>query len=136
MGNIWSQYAGEEALPEPEPELPRGPLHPYYPEDVALPGYAPNEAPMPVLIAALAGMLGFALLAASVAARQLLNPRLAGTQLALFCWFVLCMYTLLAYVATGDSPRGVKHVHGKEEYASWLTYEIASRWLPALLFRR
>ena len=135
MGNIWSQYAGEEAMPEPElePELPRGPLHPYYPEDVVLPGYAPNEAPVPVLIAALAGMLGFALLGASAAARWLLNPRLAGTQLAVFCWFVLCMCSLSTYVATGDLLQWERVCVLRTGCALWLTCEIASRWLPALL---
>ena len=99
MGNLWSQP--EEATLEPEPEPPRGPLHPYYPEGVAIPGYAPNEASVPVLIAALAAMLGSALLVASVAARRFLDPGLGGSRLAVFCWFVMCTWSSIWVLVRG-----------------------------------
>ncbi|CAJ2506189.1 Uu.00g003190.m01.CDS01 [Anthostomella pinea] len=62
--------------------------HPYYPLGVSIPDYLPNEAPVPVLLAALGGMLGFSLLLASVVARKA-NPDLGRTDLAVFCWFVM-----------------------------------------------
>ncbi|KAI1144023.1 EBP-domain-containing protein [Hypoxylon sp. FL0543] len=62
--------------------------HPYYPLGVTIPGYAPNEAPVPVLLAALGGMLSFALLGASAVALRV-NPNLTRSNLALLCWFVL-----------------------------------------------
>ncbi|KAK7751642.1 hypothetical protein SLS62_006468 [Diatrype stigma] len=93
MGNLISQLApdavpgdGVEVVEEQGP--PPGPQHPYYPEGVAIPGYEPNELPVHVLSAAMAGMLGFALLGSSAAARWA-NPHLSKTDLAVFCWFVL-----------------------------------------------
>ncbi|RYP45183.1 hypothetical protein DL768_008456 [Monosporascus sp. mg162] len=69
--------------------LPPRPSHPYYPEDVSIPGYAPNELPVPVLMAALGGMLSFALLGSSIVALRV-NPALTRSNLAVFCWFMLC----------------------------------------------
>lgn len=92
MGNLLSQLASGEAdvLVEEEEQLPPpGPQHPYYPPDVVIPGYEPNDVPVPVLIAALGGMLGFALLGSSIVARRV-NPNLSKSDLAVFCWFVLC----------------------------------------------
>lgn len=91
MGNLISQLASDAVPGEVEEEQlpPPGPRHPYYPEGVAIPGYEPNDLPVPVLSAAMAGMLGFALLGSSVAARRA-NPYLSKTDLAVFCWFVLC----------------------------------------------
>ncbi|XXH04796.1 complexed with cef1p [Hypoxylon texense] len=97
-GNWWWPWAGtEEAVQPPaapeivvelfEPEvLP--PAHPYYPVGVSIPGYEPNEAPLPVLLASLGGMLGFALLGASAIALRA-NPNLSKSKLALLCWFVM-----------------------------------------------
>ncbi|KAI1085788.1 EBP-domain-containing protein [Whalleya microplaca] len=64
------------------------PSHPYYPLDVAIPAYVPNEAPLPALVASMAGMLGCALLSASLVALKV-NPNLTKCNLALVCWFVL-----------------------------------------------
>ncbi|KAI2630877.1 EBP-domain-containing protein [Hypoxylon sp. NC1633] len=64
------------------------PSHPYYPLGVTIPAYAPNETPVPVLLAALAGMLGFALLGASAVALKA-NPTLTKSNIALLCWFVM-----------------------------------------------
>lgn len=96
-GNWWWPWAGtEEAVQPPAPEivvelfepevLP--PTHPYYPVGVSIPEYEPNEAPLPVLLASLGGMLGFALLGASAIALRA-NPNLSKSKLALFCWFVM-----------------------------------------------
>lgn len=64
------------------------PLHPYYPEGVAIPSYVPNEVPVPVLLAALGGMLAFALLGA-VAVALRVNPKLSRVNIVRLCWFVM-----------------------------------------------
>ncbi|KAI0010337.1 EBP-domain-containing protein [Xylariaceae sp. FL0662B] len=79
ISNFWPLGEKPEAL---------APTHPYYPLGVAVPAYAPNEAPLPVLVASFAGMLGFALLSASVVALKI-NPCLTKSNLALLCWFVM-----------------------------------------------
>ncbi|KAI2636404.1 Emopamil binding protein-domain-containing protein [Hypomontagnella submonticulosa] len=81
----WPLMGNDATEIEPEDLTPP---HPYYPVGVAIPAYAPNEAPVPVLLASLAGMLGFALLGASAVALKM-NPRLTKSNLALFCWFVM-----------------------------------------------
>ncbi|KAI0969418.1 Emopamil binding protein-domain-containing protein [Xylaria arbuscula] len=70
------------------PTIPPEPTHPYYPPGVGIPAYAANEAPVPVLLAALAGTLGFTVLSAALVARKL-NPRLGASGLAVFCWFLM-----------------------------------------------
>ncbi|KAI0128446.1 Emopamil binding protein-domain-containing protein [Xylariales sp. AK1849] len=64
-------------------------MHPYYPLGVAIPNYAANTTPVPVLLAALGGMLGSVLLATSTLALKF-SPTLKRSDLAVFCWFVLC----------------------------------------------
>ncbi|KAI1777797.1 EBP-domain-containing protein [Hypoxylon cercidicola] len=92
-GNWWwpwadnEVHAAPEIVVEVEPEI-FAPTNPYYPEGVFIPGYEPNEAPVPVLLASLGGMLGFALLGASAIALKA-NPNLSKSNLALFCWFVM-----------------------------------------------
>ncbi|KAK9414171.1 putative Emopamil binding protein-domain-containing protein [Seiridium unicorne] len=68
---------------------PSGVTHPYYPLDVEIPHYVANTTPVPVLLAALAGMLGSVLLATSTLALRF-NPGLTRGELVVFCWFVLC----------------------------------------------
>ncbi|KAH8673963.1 Emopamil binding protein-domain-containing protein [Xylariales sp. PMI_506] len=63
--------------------------HPYYPLGVEIPGYAANTTPVPVLLAALSGMLGGVLVAGSRLALAY-NRNLTTTNLAVLCWFVLC----------------------------------------------
>jgi hypothetical protein len=70
------------------PLIPPEPTHPYYPPGVSIPAYAANEAPVPVLLAALGGTLGFAVLGAALVARKF-NPGLSASGLAVFCWFVM-----------------------------------------------
>ncbi|KAI0180369.1 EBP-domain-containing protein [Hypoxylon sp. FL1284] len=92
-GRWWWPWADDavhgapEAPVEVEPEIVV-PTHPYYPLGVAIPGYEPNQTPVPVLMASFAGMLGFALLGASAIALKA-NPKLSKSNLAVFCWFVL-----------------------------------------------
>ncbi|KAI0481210.1 Emopamil binding protein-domain-containing protein [Xylariaceae sp. FL0804] len=105
--------AAAAAAAIPEAASPEPPPHPYYPPGVAVPGYAANAAPLAVLVAALAGMLACALLAAAVAARRL-NPRLGPAGLAVVCWFVLngCLHCVFegyfvlnhAAVASSQNP--------------------------------
>ncbi|KAI8634605.1 Emopamil binding protein-domain-containing protein [Xylariaceae sp. FL1651] len=68
--------------------IPPEPTHPYHPLGVHIPAYAANEAPVPVLLAALGGTLGFAVLGAALVARKC-NPRLSASGLAVFCWFAM-----------------------------------------------
>ncbi|KAI0408650.1 Emopamil binding protein-domain-containing protein [Xylaria palmicola] len=70
------------------PTMPPEPTHPYHPLGVHIPAYEANDAPVPVLLAALAGTLGFAVLGAALVARRL-NPRLGASGLAVFAWFVM-----------------------------------------------
>jgi cholestenol delta-isomerase len=72
-------------------QLPPVPTHPYYPLGVDIPNYTANTTPVPVLLASLGGMLGGVLLATSVLALRV-NPGLTKSNLAVFCWFVLCKY--------------------------------------------
>ncbi|KAI1661955.1 EBP-domain-containing protein [Daldinia decipiens] len=90
----------EEPVPVPTPEIATSeiiapevevnfePLHPYYPLGVTIPGYASNEASVPVLLASLSGMVVFTLLGASAIALRI-NPKLTKTNLIRFCWFIL-----------------------------------------------
>ncbi|KAI0879615.1 Emopamil-binding protein [Hypoxylon argillaceum] len=72
------------------------PTHPYHPLGVSIPAYAANEAPVPVLLAALGGTLGLAVLGAALVARKS-NPGLSASGLAVFCWFIMnaCLHCVL-----------------------------------------
>lgn len=70
------------------PTTPPEPTHPYHPLGVGIPAYEANEAPVHVLIGALAGTLGFAVLSAALVARRV-NPGLRASGLAVFCWFMM-----------------------------------------------
>ena len=70
------------------PATPPEPTHPYHPLGLHIPAYETNEAPVPVLLAALAGTLAFAVLLTALVARKL-NPRLSASGLAVFCWFTM-----------------------------------------------
>ncbi|KAI0914451.1 Emopamil binding protein-domain-containing protein [Ustulina deusta] len=70
------------------PTMPPEPTHPYHPLGVDIPAYGANEAPVPVLLATLAGTLGFAVLSAALVARKF-NPGLGASGLAVFCWFLM-----------------------------------------------
>ncbi|KAF2965301.1 hypothetical protein GQX73_g8264 [Xylaria multiplex] len=85
------------------PTMPPEPTHPYYPLGVDIPAYGANEAPVPVLLGALAGTLGFAVLGAALVARKL-NPGLSASGLAVYCWFVMSYFVLNhATVASSQS---------------------------------
>ncbi len=70
------------------PTMPPEPTHPYHPLGVDIPAYGANEAPVPVLLATLAGTLGFAVLSAALVARKF-SPGLGASGLAVFCWFLM-----------------------------------------------
>jgi hypothetical protein len=84
----------EAVLPSPPPTNPS--TNPYYPPGVVVPDYAPNEATVLVLLPALAGLLGAALLAGLLVARRR-NPGLTRVEGAVFCWFLLCESCVLEY---------------------------------------
>ncbi|KAL7626206.1 hypothetical protein AAE478_002976 [Parahypoxylon ruwenzoriense] len=115
---------------EPEAES-LAPSHPYYPLGVAIPEYAANEAPVPVLLASLGGMLGFALVGASFVALRI-NPTLTKSNLAVFCWFVLnsCLhcvfegYFVLNHAAVASSQNVLAQL--------WKEYALSdSRYLTS-----
>lgn len=72
----------------PIPTAPPEPTHPYYPLGVHIAAYEANQAPVHVLIGALAGTLGFTVLSAALIARMA-NPSLRASGLAVFCWFIM-----------------------------------------------
>src|SRR5260370_36126795 len=89
-GRWWWPLAGidDEAEEMAMPTMPPDPTHPYHHLGVDIPAYGANEAPVPVLLAALAGTLGFAVLGAALVARKL-NPGLSASGLTVFCWFLM-----------------------------------------------
>ncbi|KAI0392181.1 Emopamil-binding protein [Xylariaceae sp. FL0594] len=107
--------------------------HPYYPPDAIIPGYAANETPLPVLLAAFGGTLGFAVLgAAFVVAR---NNKCGGSALALFCWFFMnaCLhcvfegYFVLNHAALASSQSLLAQL--------WKEYALSdSRYLTSDVF--
>ncbi|GAP89654.2 putative ebp domain-containing protein [Rosellinia necatrix] len=85
----WWPLATTEVIEDiPIPTMPPEPTHPYHPLGVHIPAYEANEAPVPVLLSALGGTLGFAVLGAALVARRL-SPGLSASSLAVFCWFVM-----------------------------------------------
>ncbi|RYC55573.1 hypothetical protein CHU98_g10644 [Xylaria longipes] len=90
----WWPLASTDGIEEiATPTLPPEPTHPYHPLGVSIPAYEANVAPVPVLLAALGGTLGFAVLSAALVARKY-NPGLSASGLAVFCWFVMSYFVL------------------------------------------
>ena len=63
--------------------------HPYYPPDLVLPGFMPNDIPVPILITSFAGAAGLVVWITSVLARTI-RPGLGKTDLLTAMWFMLC----------------------------------------------
>jgi cholestenol delta-isomerase len=63
--------------------------HPYYPSDIHLPRYVPNDIPTPMLITYFAIAAGFVLWFTSVLARTIRPSISSGDRLAAM-WFMLC----------------------------------------------
>ncbi|KAK4099149.1 Emopamil-binding protein [Parathielavia hyrcaniae] len=63
--------------------------HPYFPPDLDLPGYTPNQIGVPILLASFAGAVGFACSVTSVVARTV-RPGISKGQLLTAMWFVVC----------------------------------------------
>lgn len=64
--------------------------HPYFPPEVAIPGYAPNVTNISVLLGAFAYLLLGSITIAVIIAKRW-NPTLSSIDTTVFCWFVLCM---------------------------------------------
>ncbi|KAI0481557.1 Emopamil binding protein-domain-containing protein [Xylaria cf. heliscus] len=88
MNSIWQWWRLANTAGLEEIAAPPEPTHPYHPLGVRIPTYEANEAPVSVLLAALGGTLGFAVLSAALVARKL-SPGLRASGLAVFCWFVM-----------------------------------------------
>jgi len=63
--------------------------HPYYPPDLVLPGFMPNEIAVPILITSFAGAAGLVFWITSVLARTV-RPSISRTDLLTAMWFMLC----------------------------------------------
>jgi cholestenol delta-isomerase len=67
--------------------------HPYYPRDALIPGYAPNETPLPVVLG-LFGSIVFSFTAGSVVLAKRYNPGLRRADQLIVAWFALCEFVL------------------------------------------
>ncbi|KAL2179646.1 Emopamil-binding protein [Thermothelomyces heterothallicus CBS 202.75] len=63
--------------------------HPYYPPDLVLPGFVPNEIHVPVLLASFAGAASLVIWVTSVLARTI-RPGISRADLFTAMWFMLC----------------------------------------------
>jgi cholestenol delta-isomerase len=63
--------------------------HPYYPPDLVLPGFMPNEITVPILLMSFAGAAGFVFWVTSVLARTV-QPGISKGKLLTAMWFMLC----------------------------------------------
>ncbi|KAK8050008.1 hypothetical protein PG994_011738 [Apiospora phragmitis] len=79
------------AIKEAPPPPPPLPTHPYYPPGVAILNYEANHATVPMLLVSLGGMLASVMLLTSTLASRV-NPSLTKSNLAVFCWFILCYF--------------------------------------------
>ncbi|OTB20487.1 hypothetical protein K445DRAFT_86561 [Daldinia sp. EC12] len=124
----------EPELITPKLEVNFEPLHPYYPIGVSIPGYASNEASVPVLLTSLGGMLVFALVGASALALRV-NPKLSKTNLIRFCWFVLngCLHCFFEgyFIFNHDTVASSQNVFAQ----LWKEYALSdSRYLRSDFF--
>jgi cholestenol delta-isomerase len=76
--------------------------HPYYPRDVEIPNFVPNETPIPVTLGAF-GIVIIATVVSGLALSKRANPALTFTDQLTLCWFVLCTFDnpLLSLARTG-----------------------------------
>ncbi|AEO69193.1 uncharacterized protein THITE_2146203 [Thermothielavioides terrestris NRRL 8126] len=70
--------------------------HPYYPRDALIPGYAPNETPLPVVLG-LFGSIVFSFTAGSVVLAKRYNPGLRRADQLIVAWFALCGFLHLFF---------------------------------------
>lgn len=63
--------------------------HPYFPEHVSIPTFAPNTTPIPVLLGLFGGTMAVVVLTSLTIARRKSHQLSTYDQLT-FCWFVLC----------------------------------------------
>ncbi|RKU42267.1 hypothetical protein DL546_005059 [Coniochaeta pulveracea] len=70
--------------------------HPYYPEDASIPSFAPNTAPIPVLLGTFGGLIAVVVLTSLSIAKRL-DSRLSTYDQLVFCWFVLCGFLHLFF---------------------------------------
>ncbi|KAI1327893.1 Emopamil-binding protein [Xylariaceae sp. FL0255] len=124
----------ETETPTMEATITPEPTHPYHPIGVHIPAYSPNVAPVPVLLATLSGTLGFTVLSAAIIAWKY-NPRLCGSGMALFCWFV--MNACLHFVFEGYFIFNHTTVASSQNFLAqlWKEYALSdSRYLTSDFF--
>ncbi|KAK3906655.1 Emopamil-binding protein [Staphylotrichum tortipilum] len=73
-----------------------GQLHPYFPADAVIPGYAPNTTPLPVILVVFGGLIGAFVLACVGLARRF-NPGLKRAEQLTIAWFALCGFLHLFF---------------------------------------
>ncbi len=77
--------------------------HPYYPQDVPIPGYVPNVTPLPVLLGSFGSIVGITLLGTLAVAKRS-RPSLGLSDQLLFSWFILCKSLGTAVFTLTKSP--------------------------------
>jgi cholestenol delta-isomerase len=70
--------------------------HPYYPRDVEIPNYVPNQTPIPVILGSF-GIIIITALSGGLALSKRANPALSIADQFILCWFVLCTSKILAF---------------------------------------
>lgn len=63
--------------------------HPYYPPDVVLPGFVPNDISVPVLLTTFASASTLVIWVTSILARTI-RPGISKADLFTTIWFMLC----------------------------------------------
>lgn len=81
--------------------------HPYYPQNVHIPGYVPNTSSLGELLVRFGGILSITVITALWLATTS-NPRLARADKAVLSWFVLCEWSTLAPGHVGGQVTNMK----------------------------
>lgn len=63
--------------------------HPYYPQTLAIPNYAPNTLQLPMVLGAFGGAVSL-LMVTVVAVGKKVNKRLTWKDAGVLSWFTLC----------------------------------------------
>ncbi|ATY67395.1 EBP domain [Cordyceps militaris] len=106
--------------------------HPYYPLDAAVPGYEPNAAALPTVLALFGGITGAVVLVAYAAAARLRLPSLDCFAAA---WFALCAFLHLCFEGYFIYYKSELLSHHSLFAMLWKEYALSdSRYLTGDLF--
>lgn len=76
---------------------PRRHKHPYYPQTVVVPNYAPNTLQLPMVLGAFGGAVSL-LMVAVVAVGKKVNKRLTWKDAGVLSWFTLCEFAISGFL--------------------------------------